>query len=77
MHGCPRSRASPATYAVLRDGDDPGRDAQRALSPSWSLATVTYTDTGMPAGTHTYRIRVRDLSWNSLLGKAASVSVGA
>lgn len=66
------------TYRIVRDGDV-ARPVYTADVDStfWDLPTVTYTDTGVPGGTHTYRIYANDPAQNTTASEPVSVSVVA
>ena len=66
------------TYRVVRDGNTaaPVHSAMIKSRP-WSLPAATFTDTGLTAGTHTYRIFVYDPDGNSNSGSTVTTTVTA
>lgn len=53
------------TYDLFRDGA--GTGVQKAVrSNFWTLPTVTMTDSGVPAGSHVYQVRITDPFGNTL-----------
>lgn len=65
---------SQLTYTVLRD-DTPVATLTRA-STWWSRPGIGVDDSGVPPGSHSYRVRVVDPFGNLQLSPAVSVSVG-
>jgi hypothetical protein len=64
------------TYGVLRDGATTPVFTTTAQSTFWILPTLHFTDSGLSAGSHTYRIRVTDPLGNTVTGGSAAVTVG-
>jgi hypothetical protein len=62
------------TYTVVRDGltATPVHTAT-ATSTFWKIRTLSFTNTHVPAGTHTYRIYVTDPAGNQVSGSAVSI----
>lgn len=66
---------SDLTYTVLRDNlTTPVTTITRA-STWWSRPAMTFTDTGLSGGSHSYRVRVVDPFGNSQTSPAVSVTV--
>ncbi|HET9648571.1 MAG TPA: PKD domain-containing protein [Microlunatus sp.] len=66
---------SDLTYTVLRDDlATPVATIARA-STWWSRPAMTFTDTGLSAGSHSYRVRVSDPFGNSQTSPTASITV--
>ncbi|WP_231686079.1 MULTISPECIES: PKD domain-containing protein [Micrococcaceae] len=63
------------TYTVLRDGDTTPVYTASQLSTFWQRPTMSFTDSGLTGGQHSYRISVRDPLGNTLTGNAASITV--
>jgi PKD repeat protein len=61
------------TYSVLRGGATVKTLTGR--STDWKRPTLTWTETGLPAGTYAYRIRVADPRGNVVTGDAVSITV--
>jgi hypothetical protein len=53
------------TYEVLRDNDTKPIGTLTKDSSFWTMPKLTFTDTNPPAGSHVYRIRVKDPLGNS------------
>jgi hypothetical protein len=64
------------TYDVLRDNATVVATRQ-VRTNFWTLPTVTVTDTGLvPGSTHSYQVRIKDPSGNTLLSpRSATVTV--
>ena len=54
------------TYQVTRDGATKVGDAFKVRSNFWTLPNLAVTDTAVPAGSHTYRVRITDPNGNIL-----------
>lgn len=66
---------SDLTYTVLRDSlTTPVATITRA-STWWSRPAMTFTDTGLSAGSHSYRVRVADPFGNSQTSPSVSITV--
>lgn len=63
------------TYSVLRDGGATPVYTASQLSTFWQRPTMTFTDSGLTGGQHTYRISVRDPLGNTLTGNTATITV--
>jgi hypothetical protein len=63
------------TYEILRDGGTTPIGTVKRDSNFWQMPTASFTDTTAPAGSHTYRIRVKDALGNTVTS-AASNAVG-
>ena len=63
------------TYSVLRDGGTTPVYTASQLSTFWQRPTMTFTDSGLTGGQHTYRISVRDPLGNTLTGNTATITV--
>lgn len=59
------------TYELLRDGGSAVRSTQIKTN-FWTLPSASLTDTGVPGGSHTYRIRISDPFGNSLLSPVSN-----
>ncbi|HEU5029954.1 MAG TPA: hypothetical protein VFV01_33925 [Spirillospora sp.] len=59
-------------YQVLRDGGTTPIATFDKTAAFWNPATLTYTDTSAPRGTHTYRIRAVDASGNAVTSAASN-----
>jgi PKD repeat protein len=62
-------------YQVLRDDGTTPVFETRAPSSWYDTSMLTFTDSGVSAGTHSYRVQVTDPSGNTRSGTAVSVSV--
>ena len=66
------------TYTLVRDGATATPVLVRSqLSNFYTLPTMTYLDTGVPAGSHSYRLYVTDPFDNSVDRLSATVTVAA
>ncbi|WP_179271554.1 PQQ-binding-like beta-propeller repeat protein [Actinomadura meyerae] len=63
------------TYEVLRDKGTTPIATVKKNSSFWNLPKMSFTDANPPSGKHTYKIRVKDASGNTITS-AASKSVG-
>lgn len=61
------------TYTVLRDGLPAYTVSQ--LSTFWQRPTLTFNDSGLTGGTHSYRIRVTDPLGNTVTGDSRTISI--
>lgn len=61
------------TYTVLRDGLSAYTVSQ--LSTFWQRPTLTFNDSGLSGGTHSYRIRVTDPLGNTVTGDSQTISI--
>jgi PKD repeat protein len=66
------------TYRVYRDGN-PTAPVHTVVTASmwWKLPTMTFTDTGLTGGAHTYSVTATDPFGNSVSSASASVTVTA
>lgn len=60
------------TYRLFRDGSTTPVYTVTRDSRFWSRPSLSYTDTGVPAGSHTYRVSVTDPLGNQINGAASS-----
>jgi PKD repeat protein len=66
------------TYELLRDGGSTPVNTTNIKSNFWTLPRGTLTDTAVPGGSHTYRVRIRDPLGNASLSPVSnSVTVKA
>ncbi|MEC5180194.1 PKD domain-containing protein [Arthrobacter sp. CG_A4] len=63
------------TYTVLRDGNATPVYSVSGLSTFWQRPTLTFTDSGLAAGSHSYRIVVKDPFGNTVTGDSRSITV--
>ena len=63
------------TYSVLRDGSSTPVYSVSQLSTFWQRPTLTFNDSGLSGGTHSYRIQVKDPLGNTVTGNSASISI--
>lgn len=63
------------TYSVLRDGNSTPVYSVSQLSTFWQRPTLTFNDSGLSGGSHSYRISVRDPLGNTLTGNSVSISI--
>jgi PKD repeat protein len=61
------------TYTVLRDGAPAYAVSQ--LSTFWQRPTLTFNDSGLTGGTHSYRISVRDPLGNTVTGDSRTITI--
>ncbi|MFJ6076886.1 PKD domain-containing protein [Pseudarthrobacter sp. NPDC092419] len=61
------------TYTVLRNGAPAHTVSQ--LSTFWQRPTLTFNDSGLAGGTHSYRIRVTDPLGNTVTGDSRTISI--
>lgn len=61
------------TYTVLRNGLPAYTVSQ--LSTFWQRPTLTFNDSGLAGGTHSYRIRVTDPLGNTVTGDSRTISI--
>lgn len=66
---------SDLTYAILRDEAAIPVGTVQGASTWWSRPTMTYNETGVPGGNHTYRIKVTDPFGNAQTSPGVSVTV--
>lgn len=59
-------------YELLRDGSSTAVSTTQIRSNFWTLPTGTLTDTGVPGGSHTYRVRISDPFGNVLLSPTSN-----
>lgn len=62
------------TYSVQRGGVTVKSLTGR--SSDWKRPTLTWTETGLPGGTYSYRIRVSDPRGNTVTGNPVNITVG-
>ena len=62
------------TYVVTRDGTTPV-STQTARTVFWRPGTLSATQTGVPAGSHTYRLTVKDALGNTAASDTVTVTV--
>lgn len=63
-------------YAVIRDGNTAAPVHQvNQVSTFWQRPNLTFTDTGLSAGTHNYRIVAKDPFGNTVTSATVSVNV--
>jgi PKD repeat protein len=66
------------TYQVYRDGKTATAAYTTTVSSRfWDLPTISWIDTGLTPGAHTYRVRATDPFGNTAWGTTVSVSVAA
>lgn len=63
------------TYDVLRDGGTTPVYSVSQLSTFWQRPTLTFNDSGLAGGQHSYRISVRDPFGNTVTGNSASITI--
>ncbi|MHA7222353.1 PKD domain-containing protein, partial [Arthrobacter sp. RHLT1-20] len=63
------------TYTVLRDGSPTPVYTVSGLSTFWQRPTLTFNDSGLAAGAHSYRIVVKDPFGNTVTGDSRSITV--
>lgn len=63
------------TYDVLRDGGSTPVYSVSQLSTFWQRPTLTFNDSGLSGGVHSYRISARDVFGNIVTGNSASISI--
>ena len=63
------------TYSVLRDGSSTPVYSVSQPSTFWQRPTLTFNDSGLSGGTHSYRIQVKDPLGNTVTGNSASISI--
>lgn len=63
------------TYDVLRDGSSTPVYSVSQLSTFWQRPTLTFNDSGLSAGQHSYRIAVRDPLGNTVTGNTAAITI--
>ncbi len=63
------------TYTVLRDGNATPVYTVSGLSTFWQRPNLTFTDTGLAAGQHSYQIVVKDPFGNTVTGNSRSITV--
>lgn len=66
---------SDLVYTVLRDGLATPVATITRSSTWWSRPTLTYTDTGLTAGQHSYRVRVADPFGNSQTSPTVNITI--
>lgn len=66
---------SDLTYTVLRDDQTAPVATLTRASTWWSRPSLGVTDTGVPAGSHSYRVKVVDPFGNAQLSPAVAVTV--
>lgn len=66
---------STLTYAVLRDNLTTPVGTLTRDSVWWSRPAMTFTDTGVPGGQHSYRVRASDPFGNSVTSPAVSITI--
>jgi len=59
------------TYEVIRDGQTVVYTTQ-ASTNFWTLPTLSFTDSGVPGGTHSYQVRIKDPFNNSLMSPVSN-----
>jgi hypothetical protein len=64
------------TYRVYRDGATTPVYTTTAASTFWQVSTLSFTDTGLTAGTHTYLVTVTDPDGNSVSFPQVSDTIG-
>jgi PKD repeat protein len=62
-------------YTILRDGQTTPLTTIRQASTWWQRPAMTFTDTGVPAGAHSYRVRVVDPFGNNHTSPSVSITV--
>ncbi|WP_420120737.1 PKD domain-containing protein [Nakamurella sp.] len=65
------------SYAVFRDNSATPLYTTAANSTFWNRPSLSFVDTSVPPGSHTYRIQALDRDQNSVLGNAVSITAGA
>ena len=64
------------TYKVIRDGNTASPVYTTTVNSTfWQIPSLSFTDTGVPGGTHSYRIYVTDPFGNQMTGSTVSVAV--
>lgn len=63
------------TYSVLRDGSPDPVYSSSAESTFWQRPTLTFNDSGLAAGQHSYQMSVRDPLGNTVAGASRSITV--
>jgi len=66
---------STLTYTVLRDNVATPVATITQASTWWSRPAMTYTDTGLSAGSHSYRVKVADPFGNSQTSPSVSITI--
>jgi hypothetical protein len=62
------------TYSVFRDGGSTPVRQVAVASTWWNRPTTTWTDTGLPNGTHTYRVSATDPFGNTVTSAPVSIT---
>ena len=63
------------TYRIFRDGGSTAVATITQVSTFWQRTTMTYTDTGLAGGTHTYRLTVTDPFGNTQTSSNVSITI--
>jgi hypothetical protein len=63
------------TYVVTRVGDPTPVATRKARTSFWRTGTAAVTQTGVPAGSHTYRLTVKDPLGNAVTSEDVTVAV--
>jgi PKD repeat protein len=66
---------SDLTYAVLRDNLQTPVGTVNGTSTWWQRPAMSFTDTGVPGGQHSYRVRVSDRFGNSVTSPSVSITI--
>jgi hypothetical protein len=64
------------SYELLRDGGSTAVSTTTITSNFWTLPTGTLTDSSVPAGTHTYQVRIKDPFGNTLMSPKSNAVSG-
>lgn len=63
------------SYSVLRDGNPVPVHTVTAQSTFWQRPTLVFSDAGLTAGAHSYRIAVRDPLGSTTTGDSGSITI--
>lgn len=63
------------SYSILRDGNPVPVHTVSAQSTFWQRPDQAFTDAGLAAGQHSYRISVRDPMGNTVTGDSRSITI--
>ncbi len=63
------------TYTILRDGNPTPVHTVSQQSTFWQRPTLSFTDSGLSGGQHSYRVSVRDPLGNAVTGSSVSITI--